>query len=373
MTGTMDTLAGARNALGGTRPAENWANLMPRFMKADSQIAAATRPDSVELRFGGKPASPGKVAIIGAGNVGSSLAKDLAHERLCKEVALVDMFANVAKGKALDIQQACAVYGSDTKLVGDSDYNVINGADIVVVTAGSPRKPGQSRDDLLEASTKVIAEVTRKIKQHAPNSTIIMVSNPLDAMCHVAQQVSGFPPERVIGMAGVLDSARFKTFLADALNVSVEDIQATVLGGHGDTMVPVLSHTTVKGIPVTKLLDAKKLNDIVERTRNSGAEIVNLLNTSGYIAPGASIAKMVEAILQDKKSIVPASVYLTGQYGVNGLYVGVPVKLGKDGVEEILSLDLTPAEQQMLHQSVASLQTSVAKIPAMLQKLDNTP
>lgn len=349
------------------RPMESWATVMPRFMNLNRPpVEAILGTDRVDLKFAGK-AAPGKVSIIGAGNVGASLAKDLAQNKLCKNIALVDMFANVAQGKALDIQQACAVYGSDTKLVGDSDYGIIKDSDIVVVTAGSPRKPGQSRDDLLAASVKVIADVALKIKRNAPDATIIMVSNPLDAMCHVAQMVTGFPPERVIGMAGVLDSARFKTFLADELNVSVDDVQANVLGGHGDTMVPVLSHTLVNGIPVTKLIPAAKLQEIVERTRNGGAEIVNLLNTSGYIAPGAAIAKMIEAILQDKKAVVPCSVYLNGQYGVRGLYVGVPVKLGRKGVEEILELDFTPDERNLLAQSVLSLQTNVAKLPALIQ------
>ena len=352
----------------GTLPQQQFS---PERVKA--ALAALTAPppvDRVELvKFGG--AQPGKVAIIGAGNVGSSLALDLARQKLCKDIAMVDINGNVAKGKALDIQQACAVYGSDTKLVGSDDYSVIDNADIVVVTAGFPRRPGQSRDDLLAGGTKIVADVAKKIKQKAPNAFVIVVSNPLDAMCHVTQQVTGFPPERVIGMAGVLDSARFKTFLADELNVSVEDIQATVLGGHGDTMVPVPSQTTVSGIPVTQLIKPERLDEIIDRARNGGAEIVNLLNTSGYIAPGASIAKMVESVLRDKKSIIPCSVYLTGQYGINGLYAGVPVKLGKNGVEEIVQLQLTDKEKQLLAASAKSLKANADKIPTLLQALDN--
>ncbi len=345
----------------------------PRFgqaspASAEPSVRPAQAPDRVELtRFGG--AQPGKVAIIGAGNVGSSLAKDLAQGKICKEVALVDINGDVALGKALDIQQACPLYGSDTKLVGGDDYGIIDNADIVVVTAGFPRREGQSRDDLLQGSTKIVADVARKIKDKAPNAFVIVVSNPLDAMCHVVQTVTGFPPERVIGMAGALDSARFKTFLAQELKVSVDDIQAMVLGGHGDTMVPVISQTTVSGIPVSRLIGRKRLNEIIDRTRNGGGEVVKLLKTSGYIAPGAAIARMVEAVLRDKKAILPCSVYLTGQYGINGLYAGVPVKLGRNGVEEIIQLKLTAREKALLAQSAQALKSNADKLPAILQAL----
>jgi malate dehydrogenase len=309
-----------------------------------------------------------KVAVIGAGNVGSSLAKDLVRDELCNTVSLVDINDGVAKGKALDIQEAAPLYNSDTQIIGGNDFKIIEGADVVVVTAGFPRKPGMSRDDLLESTAKVVAGVAEKIKKHAPDSTVIVVSNPLDAMALLTQKVTGFPSNRVIGMAGVLDAARFKTFVAQELKVGVEDIQAMVLGGHGDTMVPLPRYTTVGGIPITELMDKATLDKIIDRTRNGGAEVVGHLNTSAYIAPGASIAKMVASVLKGKNQVLPCSALLNGQYGVNGLYIGVPVKLGKNGIEEIIELNLLPEEQALFQQSTGHVQANAQKLDGILER-----
>lgn len=338
--------------------------LLANLPKDVSQAAA------VLSNFFNSHTKPTKVGIIGAGNVGQNLAKDLVRNEFCKSVAMVDMYGDVARGKALDLLEACPVYGSNTEVIGSDDYQILEGANLVVVTAGLPRKEGMSREDLLEANARIVAKVSRNIKKYAPDSTIIMVSNPLDVMCHVAQKVSGFPPERVIGMAGVLDSARFRTFIAEALDVAVEDVQATVLGGHGDTMVPLPRYTTVAGVPITKLMDQATLDKLIDRTRNGGGEIVKYLKTSSSVAAGASIAKMVEAILKGKNTVVPCSVQLSGQYGVDGLYVGVPVKLGRDGVEKIVELDLTPEEQALFDKSVAVVRENVDMLPGILQKLE---
>lgn len=308
-----------------------------------------------------------KISVIGAGNVGATLAQRLAEKELSKYVALVDIVEGVPQGKALDMAQSGPVYGYDTRVVGSNSYDVIKGSQLVVVTAGMPRKPGMSRDDLLDANAKIMTEVCNNIRKEAPNATVIIVSNPLDAMCHVALQVTGFPHNRVFGMAGVLDTARFRTFLAEALDVSVEQVQAFVLGGHGDTMVPLTRYTNVAGIPITELMDAATLESIVTRTRNGGAEIVQYLKTgSAYYAPSASVVEMVESIVKDKKKILPCSVYLTGQYDINGLYVGVPVKLGKNGIEQIMEIDLTEAERSQLNVSVEDVRSNVEKLKTMV-------
>lgn len=347
----------------GTMPAAN-------RKAAPLTVSKPSGLDSVQLRFAGQHKRT-KVSIIGgAGKVGESAASDMARAELCNEIALLDLNGNAAKARALDLEQACSVYGSDTKLVGGDDYSLIKDSDIVVVTAGSPRRPGMTRDDMLVDSTKVIANVAKQIKQHAPNAIVIMVSNPLDVMCHVMQKVTGFPPNRVFGMAGVLDAARFKTAVARELGVAKDNIHTSVVGEHGNDMVPLPGHSTVSGQKLTDKLPPDKIKELIERTRNGGAEIVNLAGTSGYKAPGASIAKMVEVILRDKQQVLPCSAYVNGQYGLNGQYIGVPVKLGRNGVEQVEELKLTPEEQQLFAQSAAKVQTNSQKADALLAKLN---
>ncbi len=301
-----------------------------------------------------------KISVIGAGNVGATLVQRLAEAELSKHVAVVDILEGIPQGKALDILESSPVYGYDTKVVGSNTYEVIQDSDIVVVTAGIARKPGMSRDDLLQTNAKIVTDVCTNIKKYAPNSMIIVVSNPLDAMCHVALQASGFPHHRVFGMAGVLDSARYRTFIAEALDVSVEDVHAFVLGGHGDTMVPMPRYSTVAGIPLPELLDKATIDRLVDRARNGGAEIVAHLKTgSAYYAPSASVLEMIESIVKDKKKILPCAVYLTGQYGVDGLYVGVPVKLGKNGIEQVVEVNLTAEEQAQFKKSADAVQELV--------------
>lgn len=308
-----------------------------------------------------------KIAVIGAGNVGATLVQRLAEAELAKVVAVVDIVEGVPQGKAQDLLQSGPECGYDTKVIGGNTYEIIEGAKLVVVTAGLPRKPGMSRDDLLETNAKIVADVSRNIKQYAPDSMVIVVSNPLDAMCHVALEVTGFPPERVLGMAGVLDRSRFAAFIADALNVSVNDVYASVLGGHGDSMVPLTRYSTVAGIPLTEWFkhDPDKLQALVDRTRNGGAEIVAHLKTgSAFYAPSASVLAMVESIVKDKKRILPCAAYLQGEYDVNGLYVGVPCKLGKNGLEEILKLDLSSDEREALNVSIDDVRANVEKLHA---------
>jgi malate dehydrogenase len=308
-----------------------------------------------------------KIAVIGAGNVGATLAQRLAEAELAKYVALVDVVEGVPQGKALDILESGPIYGYDTQLLGANDYTIIQDAELVIITAGLPRKPGMSRDDLLEANAKIMAQVCQNIKQYAPLSTVIVVSNPLDAMCHVALQVTGFPNNRVFGMAGVLDTARFRTFIAEELHVSVEQVHTFILGGHGDTMVPMVRYTQVAGIPITELMDHETIERLVNRARNGGAEIVQYLKTgSAFYAPSASVVEMVESIVKDKKKILPCSVYLNGEYGVKGLYVGVPVKLGKNGIEQILEIQLTEAERNQLNVSIEDVRSNVAKLTTMV-------
>ncbi len=300
-----------------------------------------------------------KVTVIGAGNVGASCAVRLADKELA-DVVIVDIVEGVPQGKGLDILQACPVEKSDVKVIGTNSYDDTADSDIIVMTAGFPRKPGMSRDDLLWKNFEIVDSCISQAAKVSPNAFLILVTNPLDAMCHVALKASGFPKERVMGMAGILDTARFRTFLAEALDVSVENVVAFVLGGHGDTMVPVVGNTSVAGIPVSDLLDAETLNKIVERTRFGGGEIVKYLKTgSAYYAPSSAAVEMVESILKDKKKVLPCAAYLEGEYGINGLFVGVPVKLGAKGIEQIYELKLSAEEGEALKKSAAAVQELV--------------
>ena len=300
-----------------------------------------------------------KVTIVGAGNVGATAAHWAAEKELA-DIVLIDVIPDMPKGKALDLMETGPVEGFDTKLVGTNDYKDTANSDIVVITAGLARKPGMSRDDLLEANRKIVYECTENIVKYSPDAILIIVSNPLDAMCHVAKAVSKFPKHRVFGMAGILDTARFRCFLSMEMGVSVEDIQAMVLGGHGDTMVPLPRYTTVAGVPITELLPKEKIDAIVQRTAKAGGEIVALLKTgSAYYSPSAAVIQIVEAILKDKKRVVPCAAYLEGEYGIKGLYVGVPIKIGAKGVEQIVELKLTADEQAALNKSAAAVRELV--------------
>jgi malate dehydrogenase len=303
-----------------------------------------------------------KISVIGAGFVGSTCAHWAAAKEL-GDVIILDINDGAAKGKALDLYEASPVENFDSRIQGTSDYKDIAHSDVVIVTAGLPRKPGMSRDDLLATNSKIMKEVCEGIKKHAPESVVIVVSNPLDAMAYVAKQVTGFPRERVIGMAGVLDTARFRTFLSEALDVSVKDIHAIVLGGHGDTMVPMPRHCSVGGVPLTELLPKEKLDAIVQRTRQGGAEIVNLLKTgSAYYSPAASAVQMAEAILKDQKRILPCAVELQGEYGVKGFFVGVLCKLGGGGMEKVIELKLNESEKAGLDNSIKAVEELVGAL-----------
>ena len=306
-----------------------------------------------------------KVTIVGAGNVGSTAAQRLAEKELA-DVVLIDIIEGVPQGKSLDLAQAAPIEKHDTHLTGANAYEDTANSDIVIITAGIPRKPGMSRDDLLATNKGIIKNVTKQIVQYSPNAILIIVSNPLDAMCHVAMEESCFPKHRVIGMAGVLDSARFRAFIAMELNVSVENIHALVLGGHGDTMVPLPRFSTVAGIPITELMSPERIEAMATRTRNGGLEIVGLLKTgSAYYAPASAAVEMAESILKDKKKILPCAAYLEGEYGISGLFVGVPVKLGKKGIEQIISLKLTEDEKKALDKSAAAVQELVDAMKKM--------
>jgi malate dehydrogenase len=296
-----------------------------------------------------------KVTVVGgAGNVGATVARAIAVKELA-DVVIVDIATEKAQGVALDIFEACPIDGSDTRVVGTSDYAATADSDVVVITSGVPRKPGMRRDDLLQINYKIMQAVTEQVVKYSPHAIIVPVANPLDAMCQAVYRLSGFPRQRVIGMAGVLDSARMRTFIAMELHVSVENVHAFVLGGHGDTMVPLPRYSTVAGIPITELMSKEKIDAICARTANGGAEITKLVGTSAWYAPGAAAAEMVEAILKDKKQILPCSVFLQGEYGVRDLFVGVPVKLGKGGVEQIIEIKLTAEEQSAFHKSAAAV------------------
>ena len=301
-----------------------------------------------------------KVTVVGAGNVGATAAMRLAEKELA-DVVLIDILEGVPAGKALDLTEAAPIEKHDSKIIGvTNDYSQAKGSDIVIITAGVPRRPGMSRDDLLSTNMGIIRDVTKEIAAVAPDSILIIVSNPLDAMCYVALKTSQFPKNRVMGMAGVLDSARFRAFIAMELNVSVENTHAFVLGGHGDTMVPLPRYSTVAGIPITELLPPDRIEALVERTRNGGAEIVGLLKTgSAYYAPASAAVEMAEAILKDKKKILPCAAYLEGEYGIDGLFVGVPVKLGNNGIEEIIQIKLTEEEGAALQNSASAVRKLV--------------
>ena len=304
-----------------------------------------------------------KITVVGAGNVGATAAQRLAEKALARRVVLVDVIEGVPQGKALDQSESAPIEGFDTRVVGANDYTPAAGSELVVVTAGIARKPGMSRDDLVRTNADIVKQVSLEIKRHCPDAIVLVVSNPLDVMCWVTKQVTAFPRERVIGMAGVLDTARYRAFLAEALDVSVEDIQAMVLGGHGDTMVPLVSYTTVSGIPVGQLLDRAKLDTIVERTRNGGAEIVAFLKTgSAYYAPSAAVTQMVEAIALDKKRILPCAAWVQGEYGVSGVYLGVPCKLGRRGLEQILEVKLSADEQAALKKSADAVRETMGAV-----------
>jgi malate dehydrogenase len=304
-----------------------------------------------------------KITVVGAGNVGATAAQRLAERGLARVVVLVDVLEGVPQGKGLDLWESAPIAGFDTRVVGANDYQPAAGSELVVITAGIARKPGMSRDDLVRTNADIVKQVSQQIKQHCPDAIVIVVSNPLDVMCWVTKQVTGFPRERVMGMAGVLDTARYRAFLAEALNASVADIQAMVLGGHGDTMVPLLSYTTVAGIPITQLLEPASLERIVERTRNGGAEIVRYLKTgSAYYAPSAAVTEMVDAIVLDRKRILPCAAWVEGEYGVAGVYLGVPCKLGRRGIEQIIELRLAPEEGAALRQSAEAVRQTMAAV-----------
>jgi malate dehydrogenase len=304
-----------------------------------------------------------KVTVVGAGNVGATTAQRIAEAELA-DVVMVDVAAELATGKALDMMEAAPVLGFNAKIEGGGDYAPTAGSDVCVVTAGLARKPGMSRDDLVAKNTEIVREVIARLVEHSPDTILIIVTNPLDAMCEVARRVSGFPRERVFGMAGVLDAARMRWFIADELKVSVQDVDAFVLGGHGDTMVPLPRYATVNGIPLPQLLSADRIEAINDRTRNGGIEIVNYYKQgSAYYAPSAAVLDMVAAILHDKKKILPCAVYLEGEYGLSDLFVGVPVKLGRRGVEEVIQLELTPEEKAALDKSADSVRGLLASLP----------
>ena len=292
-----------------------------------------------------------KISIVGSGNVGATAAHWIASKELA-DVVLIDIIEGVPQGKGLDLLEAMPIEKRDSYVIGTNDYADTANSDIVIITAGIPRKPGMSRDDLLNTNYKIMGDVVGKVVKHSPNCVLIIVSNPLDAMAQAAYKLSGFPRERVIGMAGVLDSARFRTFIVDELKVSVENVTAFVLGGHGDTMVPLARYSTVAGIPITEMIAPDRLAQLIQRTRDGGAEIVKYLKTgSAYYAPSSAATEMAEAILKDKKKILPCAAYLEGEYGIKGFYVGVPVKLGSKGIEQIIQIKLTPEEQTALNQS----------------------
>ena len=299
-----------------------------------------------------------KVTVVGGGNVGATCALELARRDYC-DVVLVDIVENLPQGKALDINQMGAVLGFEPYLVGSNGYEETAGSDVVVITAGVPRKPGMSRDDLVTTNEKIVGSVTEQAVAQSPDAIIVVVSNPLDAMCQVAKNVSGFPKERVFGQAGILDTARLRTFIAWETGSSVKDVQAVVLGGHGDQMVSVVSATTVGGVPLTKLVEAGRIAELVERTVKGGGEVVELLGTSAWYAPGAAVAEMVHSIALDQKRVLPCTAYLDGEYGIDGLYMGVPVKLGAGGVEEIVELDLSEDERSELGRSAEAVREVV--------------
>jgi malate dehydrogenase len=303
------------------------------------------------------------IAVVGAGNVGATLAQRVAEKALSRTVLLIDILEGIPQGKGLDQWQSAPIEGFDTRVVGTNNYDDAKGSELFLVTAGIARKPGMSRDDLVRTNAEIVKAVSQEIRRVSPKAMVVVVSNPLDVMCWVTKEVTGFPRERVFGMAGVLDTARYRAFLAEALAVSVQDIQAMVLGGHGDTMVPLISYTTVSGIPVTQLIDRATLDKIVDRTRNGGAEIVGYLKTgSAYYAPSAATAQMAEAIVHDQKRVLPCAAWLQGEYGLSGIYLGVPCKLGAGGLEQILQVELTADEKAALNRSADSVKKTMEAV-----------
>ena len=300
-----------------------------------------------------------KISVIGAGNVGATAAFLIAQKQL-GDVVMIDIVDGVPQGKALDMAEMGPVELFDAAISGDLDYSATAGSDLVIITSGSPRKPGMTREDLLQTNANIVGSVTENVVKHSPDTIIMMLTNPLDIMTYHAWKVSGFPSHRVVGQAGVLDSARFRYFISLELGVSVEDIHALVLGGHGDTMVPLPRYTTVNGIPIPQLISAERIEAMAQRTRDGGAEVVNLLKTSGYYAAGAALAQMAEAIILDKKRLLPCSAHLTGQYGINDLYIGVPIKLGANGVEKIIEIELTDDELGALQASAQTYREGIA-------------
>jgi malate dehydrogenase len=304
-----------------------------------------------------------KITVVGAGNVGATTAQRVAEKELARTVVVVDIAEGIPQGKGLDQWQSAPIEGFDSRIIGTNGYEETRDSDVVIITAGIARKPGMSRDDLLNTNAGIVKSVAENIKATSPKAIIIVVSNPLDVMCYVAKQASGFPRERVLGMAGVLDTARFRGFLAEALNMSVRDIQAMVLGGHGDTMVPLISYTSVSGIPVTQLMDRAKLDAIVDRTRSGGAEIVKFLKTgSAYYAPSAGAVQMAEAIVNDQRRILPCAAWLQGEYGMKDLFLGVPCLLGRNGLEQVIEVDLTADEKAALAKSAEAVREPMATV-----------
>ncbi len=304
-----------------------------------------------------------KATVVGAGHVGATQALRLAEMQVAKEVVLVDILEGIPQGKALDLFESGPILGFDTRVVGSNGYDETKGSELVIITAGIPRKPGMSRDDLLATNAGIVRSVSNEIKKSSPKAIVIVVSNPLDVMTYVAKETTGFPANRVFGMAGVLDTARFRTFIAERLNVSVEDVQTLVLGGHGDTMVPLVSYTTIGGIPLTQFLGKDEIDAMIERTRKGGAEIVAYLKEgSAYYAPSAAAAQMAEAIALDKKRILPCAAWMEGQYGISNTYLGVPCKLGRKGVEEIIEVELTADEKAALEKSAEHVRSTIEQM-----------
>jgi malate dehydrogenase len=304
-----------------------------------------------------------KITVVGAGNVGATTAQRVAEKELARTVVMVDVVEGIPQGKGLDQWESAPIEGFDSRVIGSNGYEPSADSDIVIITAGIARKPGMSRDDLLNTNAGIVKQVAESVKKTSPGAILIIVSNPLDVMCYVAKQVSGFPRERVIGMAGVLDTARYRSFIAEALDVSVRDIQAMVLGGHGDTMVPLISYTSVSGIPVSQLMDRAKLDAIVQRTRDGGAEIVKHLKTgSAYYAPSSGAVQMAEAIVNDQKRILPCAAWLQGEYGLSGLFLGVPCKLGRKGLESVIEVQLTADERAALEKSAQAVREPMSVV-----------
>ncbi|MFC1543337.1 malate dehydrogenase [Candidatus Neomarinimicrobiota bacterium] len=304
-----------------------------------------------------------KITVVGAGHVGATTVQRLAQHQLGEEVVIVDVLEGIPQGKALDMYESTPVLGSDTKLIGTNDYKDTAGSDITIITAGQPRTPGMSRDDLLMKNNEIVSTVTEQVMAHSPDTILLVVSNPLDVMCSVAYHRSGLPPHKVIGMAGILDSTRFRSFIALELKVSVRDVHTLVLGGHGDSMVPLVRYTTVSGIPIGELIEASRIEEIVERTRKGGIEIVNFLKTgSAYYAPAAAVAEMVEAIIKNQRRLLPCSVLLNGEFGVDGIFMGVPCILGENGLEKIVELDITGDEKAAMQKSAEHVKSVLAKL-----------